>query len=461
LPALGVAALVGGGVWFARSRGGEGAGGPGAAPSASAAADRPVPVVVVPVERRDVPVYVEGLGTVTPLATVVVRSQVEGRLDRVLFTEGQAVKKGDALALIDPRPFSIQLSQAQAAMVRDRAQVENARVSLDRVRALQREQLASQQEVDNQVAALATAEAAVHASQAQAEAARLQLDYARINSPIDGVAGVRLVDPGNIVRAGDPNGIVVVTQLDPIAVLFSLPQDDLPRVTRAMAAGKLEVEAFARDGATSLGRGELTVVDNQVNAQTSTIRLKAVLPNAERALWPGAFAKARLKLRTREGALVVPAPAVQRGPQGPFAYVVGEGDRVAARPVEVEAIEGEWAVVAKGLQPGERVVAEGQSQLRPNGRVAPRPPAGAGPGAAPGVSARGGPGPRAGAVARPGGGAERGDGQGAVEPGPGPRPAGSGEGAGPRPAGSGEGAGPRPAGSGATRPPPAPAGGAP
>jgi multidrug efflux system membrane fusion protein len=451
-------AAIGGGVWFARGRGNGTSAAGGPAPSGSSPLDRPVPVVVVTAERRDVPVYIEGLGTVTPLATVSVRSQIEGRLDRVTFVEGQSVKKGDLLAVIDPRPFSIQLAQAEAAIARDRAQVDNARLNLERFRSLVGEKLIAQQEVDNQVATLATAEAAVRASQTQADAARLQLDYARINSPIDGVTGVRQVDPGNIVRSGDASGIVVVTQLDPIAVLFSLPQDDLPKVTRAMAGAKLEVEALARDGTTRLGVGELSVIDNQVNAQTSTIRLKAVMPNPDRALWPGAFVKARLRLQKREGVLVVPAPAVQRGPQGPFVYVVGEGDRVRPQPLELEGVEGEWAVVAKGLAPGDRVVAEGQSQLRPGGRVAPRGPAGSGsgegrPGGAPGAS---GPGGRRGRGGPPGGGAPSAGPEGSAR---GPMPAGAeGSGRGPMPAGAeGSGRGPMPAGAeGSARAPAAP-----
>lgn len=420
-------AVLGAGVWLARSRG-EGAGAKGgAAPSASSPLDRPVPVVVAAVERRDVPVYIEGLGTVTPLATVNVKSQVEGRLDKVLFTEGQSVKKGDLLAIIDPRPFAIQLAQAEAAIARDRATAANAKVNLDRFKALQGEQLIAQQEVDNQAAALATAEAAVRSSQTQADAARLQLDFARINSPIDGVTGVRLVDPGNIVRAGDASGIVVVTQLDPIAVLFSLPQDDLPRVTREMSAAKLEVEAFARDGSTRLGVGELGLIDNQVNAQTSTIRLKAVVPNPDRQLWPGAFVKARLKLKTRSGALVVPAPAVQRGPQGTFVYVVGEGDRVAPRPIELEGVEGEWAIVASGFTPGERVVIEGQNQLRPGSKVVPRPAAGAAGSASAGGRRPGG----------PEGASSGGRGPGGGPPGEGRRRGAPGEGRGPGPDASG------------------------
>jgi membrane fusion protein, multidrug efflux system len=406
LSAIAIAA-IGGGVWFVRSRGAGGEAGArgGAAPSASSPLDRPVPVVIATVEQRDVPVFIEGLGTVTPLATVNVRSQVEGRLDKVLFTEGQAVKKGDVLALIDPRPFSLQLAQAEAAIARDKAQADNARLNLNRFKALQNEKLIAQQEVDNQAAALATAEAAVRTSEAQASEARLQLDYARIASPIDGVTGVRLVDPGNLVRAGDASGIVVVTQLDPIAVLFSLPQDDLPRVTREMGGAKLEVEAFARDGVTALGKGELALIDNQVNAQTSTIRLKAVLPNPERALWPGAFVKARLRLKTRPGVMVVPAPAVQRGPQGTFVYVAGEGDKVAPRPVQIEGVEGEWALVGSGLSQGERVVVEGQTQLRPGSRVVPRPPAAGSASGGPARPPRGGgppPGLSAGGGAPPG-----------------------------------------------------------
>lgn len=280
----------------------------------AATADRVTAVSVASVEKRDVPIVVEGLGTVTSLATVTVKSQVDGRLDRVLFKEGDTVKKGDVLAQIDPRPYLIQLHQAEAALVRDEAQLKNGQLNLERNEALRSGNLVAQKDVDDQRALVAQLDGAVRTDRAQVENAKLMLDYARITSPIDGVTGVRLVDPGNLVRSTDATGIVVVTQLDPIAVVFTLPQDDLPRIQRAMKARKLLVEAYARDGVQKLGEGELGLVDNQVNAQTATIRLKAVLPNAEHALWPNAFVKARLRLDTLQGALVVPAFVVQRGP---------------------------------------------------------------------------------------------------------------------------------------------------
>jgi multidrug efflux system membrane fusion protein len=214
----------------------------------------------------------------------------------------------------------------------------------------------------------------VLADKAQIENARLQLDYARIKSPIDGITGVRLVDPGNIVHAADTTGIVVVTQMDPIAVLFTLPQDDLPDVARAQAQTPLTVEALSRDGAQKLGTGQLELIDNQINQGTATMRLKAIFPNPDRALWPNQFVKARLQLTVRKGALVIPAVAVQRGPQGAFVYVVGDDGRAAARDVAIERIEGEQAIVAKGLTAGDKVVSEGQNQLRPGARVQPRQP---------------------------------------------------------------------------------------
>jgi membrane fusion protein, multidrug efflux system len=354
----------------------------GAGPSASASADRSVPVTTATATREDVPIVLEGLGTVTPLATVTVHTQVDGRLDRVFFKEGDAVTKGSPLALVDPRSFTIQLHQAEAAFARDTANLKNAHVNLDRYTALRKEGLVSQQELDDQRATTNQLEATTKADQAQIDSAKLTLEYARIVSPIDGVTGVRLVDPGNIVHPNDASGIVVVTQLDPIAVIFNLPQDDLPRVQRAIAAGKPPtVEAFARDDKQRLGVGELLLIDNQVNAQTATIKLKAILPNAERALWPNQFVKARLHAESRPNALVVPAAAVQQGPKGPFVYVVAADKRVSPKAVEVDAVLGERAVLAKGLEPGEVVVTDGQNQLKPGAKIAThdRADGGAGP----------------------------------------------------------------------------------
>lgn len=348
------------------------------APSTAASASpeaRVIPVAVVKAVRRDVPVYLDGLGNAQPLATVTVKSQVDGRLDSVRFKEGQKVKKGDVLAQIDPRPFVIALHQAEAAMARDDAQAKNARRNLERYTNLVSQKLIPQQQVDDQQTAYDQAQASVAADRTQVESARLSLDYARITSPIDGVTGVRLIDPGNIVHAGDAGGIVVVTQLDPMAVVFTLPQDDLPRVSRELSLGPLAAEAYSRDGDTRLGTGRLELIDNQVNQATATIRLKAIFPNPDKALWPNAFVKVRLLLATLHGALVVPAQAIQRGPQGAFVYIVDANQKAIIRPVEVDAAPGESAVVNKGLDGGEDVVVEGQNALRPGAKVAPRAPA--------------------------------------------------------------------------------------
>lgn len=342
------------------------------AASPSAIADRPVSVVAVPVAERDMPIYIDGLGTVTAFNTVTVRSQVDGRIDKIAFREGNEVKKGDLLAQIDPRAFSAQLRLAQAALARDQATVNAHRISLDRIASLRQESLSSQQQLDDERAALEVAKAVTLGDEAQIESARLQLEYARIVAPISGVTGVRLVDAGNVVRASDQTGIVVITQIDPIAVFFTLPQDDLPRIAAQMATGPIVAEAMNRDGNTLLGKGDVALIDNQINQTTATIRLKAILPNPGRTLWPNQFVKVRLLLSTRKNAVVVPAAVIQRGPTGAFAYVVGPDDRANVRPVTVDILEGDQAVIGKGLTPGELVVTEGQYQLRPGARVARR-----------------------------------------------------------------------------------------
>jgi multidrug efflux system membrane fusion protein len=343
--------------------------------AAEAQAARPVPVSAAPVVRRDVPIYLDGLGNVVASKTVTVRAQVDGRLDQVLFSEGQAVRAGQVLALIDPRPFQAQLHQAEGALARDEAQLVSARANLERYRPLAAEKLIPQQQVDDQAATVGQLEGTVQIDRAAIETARLNLDYTRIASPVDGVTGIRLVDPGNVVHAADPGGIVIVTQLDPVAVLFTLPQDHLPAVAEAMAKGPLEVEAYSRDGGTLLGRGALTLVDNQINQATSTIRLKAALPNPRHVLWPNQFVNARLRLAVRQKALVMPATAVQRGPAGTFVYVIGSDATVSPRPIEPEATQGELVLVARGLEEGERVVVDGQNQLRPGSRIVTREPA--------------------------------------------------------------------------------------
>lgn len=349
-----------------------------AARDAAAARDRPVPVLLATVERRDVPLYLEGLGTVVAYNTVTVRSRVEGRLDAVRYTEGQTVRRGDLLAQIDPRPFAIALRQAEALVARDRALVASNRRTLERSRSLLEQRFAAQADVDAALGAYEQSQATLRADEAQVAAARLNLDYARITSPIDGVAGLRQVDPGNVVRPSDANGIVMVRQVDPIAVMFALPQDELPRIAAEMARGELPVEVYSRDGSTRLGVGALAVLDNQINQATATLRLKAVFTNPSRALWPDQFVKTRLLLTTVRGALVMPAAAVQRGPQGTFAYLVSADQRAAVRPVRVDRIEGEQALIAGGLSAGDRVVVEGTSRLRAGARVQTREGGGGG-----------------------------------------------------------------------------------
>jgi membrane fusion protein, multidrug efflux system len=344
-----------------------------ASDSARAIADRVIPVLTAPVIRRDVPVWLEGLGSVSAFYTVIVRPQVDGRIEKVLFAEGQHVRKGDVLVQIDSRPFAIQLQSAMAAIARDQSQLKNARLNLERYKTLSAQNLISEQQFTDQQAVVAQFEGQARSDQALVNSAKLNLDYARITSPIDGVAGVRLVDPGNVVRSTDATGLVVVTQLDPIAVFFALPEDDLTPIQRAMAKGPLTVLVSSRDGERPLGEGSLAVIDNEINLATATIRLKAVFPNPQQLLWPNEFVKARLKLTTLTSALVVPAAAVQHGPQGTFAYVVSADSTAAVRPVTVDTTQGDFAIVSKGLSPSDIVVVEGQAQLRPGGRVAGKP----------------------------------------------------------------------------------------
>lgn len=357
------------------SAGGASSGGAPAGSGSGAPTDRVVPVSTATVAKHDVPIMREGLGTVTSLATVTMKTLVDGRLEKVLFQEGQSVKKGDLLAVVDPRPFKIQLETAQAALARDDANLKNNQLNLTRYEDLRKQNLVPQQQVDDQRAAVAQLEAAARADRAQIDSANLMLDYSNIRAPVDGVTGVRLVDQGNIVHPGDANGIVIVTQLDPIAVVFTLPQDDLDQVQAALKAGKPAVQAYARDGVQKLGQGELLLIDNQVNAQTATIRLKAMFPNPDHALWPNGFVKARLHVKTVKDALVVPASVVQRGPNGTFAYVMSPEKTVQPKPIEIVSIQGDTAIIGKGLAEGDVVVTDGQNQLKPGGKVAPRAPA--------------------------------------------------------------------------------------
>ena len=337
--------------------------------------DRVVAVQVALAERGDLPVWIEGLGTVAAFQQVTVRAQVDGRLDKVLFVEGKPVKAGEVLAQIDPRPFLVKLHQAQGALARDRAELETQKKNFERYKGLAAQDLIAQQQVEEIGGKLGQAEGAVKIDLAAVEEAQLQLDYAQVKAPIAGITGVRLVDAGNIIKANDPTGLVVITAIDPAAVLFTIPQDKLSAVAAASAKGEVTVEVWNRDGSQKLSTGALTVLDNQINQTTSTLRLKALVPNPDRALWPNAFVKARMLVETKAQALLVPAVAVQRGPEGTFVYVVGADKTAQMKPVTVGLITNGRAVIEKGLDGGEHVVIEGQNQIRPGGRVEPVKPA--------------------------------------------------------------------------------------
>jgi multidrug efflux system membrane fusion protein len=363
-----VLALVAGGWGCTRAEQGATPARPAGGPDASA---KVVPVVAAVATRRDVPILLEGLGSVAAYYTVTVKAQVSGILQQVAFREGQAVHRGDLLAQIDPRPFEIQLHNAEGALAKDEAALKGDELDLRRYQDLLAQKLVSQQQVDDQAAVVGQAEGAVKVDKAAIESAKLNLAWSHITSPIDGVTGVRQVDPGNVVQTTDANGIVVLTQLDPIALYITLPEDVLPSLEEQMhkQTTPLAVEAWSRDGATKLGTGKLLLVDNQINQSTATLRLKAVLPNPQRTLWPNQFVKAKLHLETVQNALVVPSAAVQRGPDGTFAYVVGADQTVQPRPVEVSLTQGELAIIGKGLDAGDQVVTDGQNQLRAGSKV--------------------------------------------------------------------------------------------
>jgi multidrug efflux system membrane fusion protein len=350
------------------AEGGAAGSGKGRGKGMGTGAERVVPVKLAQAKTQDVPIWLEGLGSVAAFQQVTVRAQVDGRLDKVLFTEGQAVKAGDVLAQIDPRPFLVQLHQAEGALARDLAQQKNAKTTLARQESLHAQNLIAQQSVDNAAAQAGQAEGAIAIDRAAIESAKLNLDYARIESPIDGVTGVRQVDVGNVIHPSDASGIVVITQIDPAAIYFTVAQDELPEISRAMAAGDVPVEARSRDGETVLGMGKALVIDNQINQATATLRVKAVIPNPKRLLWPNLFVKARMLVDTLHDATVVPSVAVQRGPQGAFVYTVDHG-AAKMQPVEVARTVGDLAVITKGVAPGAQVVVEGANQLRPGARV--------------------------------------------------------------------------------------------
>jgi multidrug efflux system membrane fusion protein len=356
-------ALAGGGVaWYVSRE-------PATATPAARPAPPAVPVLAGVAEQRDVQLYLSGLGTVQAFNTVTVKARVDGQLDKVAFVEGQDVAAGDVLAQIDPRPFQAALAQALAQRARDEAQLANAKVELQRASSLMNREFGTQQRVDAAAALVAQLQAAIQGDQAAIDNARVQLSYTTIIAPISGRTGVRLVDQGNIVRAGDAGGIVVITQLRPISVMFTLPQDALDDVHEEMVKGQLKVIAFKRDEKTVIDEGTLALVDNQIDTATGTIRLKATFPNYKNTLWPGEFVSARLMLGVRRGVVTVPAQVVQRGPNGTYAYVIKPDDTAEMRVIKVHQIRDGVAVIDEGLAAGERVVVDGQYKLRPGVRV--------------------------------------------------------------------------------------------
>ncbi|MET4384345.1 multidrug efflux system membrane fusion protein [Bradyrhizobium sp. F1.4.3] len=331
--------------------------------------DLPVPVLAATPRVQDVPVYLDGVGAIRALNTVTVRSQVDGKLIAVNFTEGQDVKKGDVLGEIDPALYQATYDQAVAKKAQDQAQLANQRIDLTRYEQLAASNAGSKQQADTQRAAVAQTEALVKADQAAIDNAAATLSYTKIVAPLSGRAGLRQVDQGNIVHAADITGLVVITQLQPIAVWFSLPQQQIMRVNAAAAKGALAVDVFGNDGVTVIDTGKLTGIDNQVDQTTGTLKLKAEFPNAQYQLWPGQFVNVRLKVETLMQALVVPTSAVQRGPIGTFSYVIGEGDIVSAKPVTVTQQNEHDAVIASGLSPNDRVVTTGFANLSDGSKV--------------------------------------------------------------------------------------------
>jgi multidrug efflux system membrane fusion protein len=331
--------------------------------------DAPVPVLAATPRIQDVPVYLDAVGAVRALNNVTVRAQVDGKLIVVNFTEGQDVRKGDVLGEIDPVIYKAQFDQAVAKKAQDEAQLANMRLDLTRYQQLAASNAGSKQQADTQRAVVAQQEALVNADQAMIDNAQAMLGYTKIIAPLSGRAGLRQVDQGNIIRASDATGLVVITQLQPIVVQFSLPQQQIVRVNAASATGALSVDVFGNDGVTVIDSGTLKGIDNQVDPTTGTLRLKAEFPNAGFQLWPGQFVNVRLKVETLPQALVIPTSAVQRGPAGTFSYVIGDGDIVSAKPVAVTQQNETDAVIASGLSASDRVVTTGFANLAEGARV--------------------------------------------------------------------------------------------
>jgi multidrug efflux system membrane fusion protein len=334
------------------------------------AASRPMPVVAAPARKGNIDVYIDALGTVTPLNNVVVHTRVDGQLMSVAFREGQNVKAGDLLAQIDPRPFEVMLTQANGQMARDQAQLKNAQVDLERYQTLLSQDSISRQQVDTQAALVRQFQGAVESDKGAIDNARLQITYARITAPISGRVGLRQVDPGNIVHAGDSNGLVTITQVQPVTVIYPVPEDNVPRIVKRMQSTQsVAVDAFDRSGKTRLATGKLLTIDNQIDTTTGTVKVKAEFPNTDNALFPNQFVNVRMVVETHEDSTLVPTAAIQRGAPGTFVFLVKEDKTVAVTSVQLGAVSGETTEVSKGLAPGNLVVVDGADKLRDGSSV--------------------------------------------------------------------------------------------
>ena len=330
----------------------------------------PVPVALATVTKGDMPVTLTGLGTVTPLATVTVKTQISGYLIEVAFQEGQMVKKGDFLAQIDPRPYQVALEQAEGQLAKDQALLKNAEVDLQRYNTLVAQNSIARQTRDTQVSLVAQDRAALKTDQAQIDAQKLNLVYCHIVSPVTGRIGLRQVDAGNYVQTSDPNGIVVVTQLQPISVIFTLPEDNLPAVMKQVHAGaSLSVTAYDRTGNTELGKGRLETVDNQIDTTTGTVKLRAIFDNEQEILFPNQFVNVQLLVNTLNDADIVPTAAIQHGAPGSFVYVVKPDQTAAVQTVKLGPGDGQHIAVLEGLKPGQKVVVDGSDRLRDGAKV--------------------------------------------------------------------------------------------